>query len=259
MKESEICVDALKSWANENVLSLAHETRRREEETETINANMSKRQLNWLSFFKKKEELHDDAKRFRKGSCSGHVDGQNQLQEEVSAATASRVHRQLAKPGQEAGTAAAAGQVHRQPEQEPATVSQVDHQQQRVGTLASASPVQQPEQEASGTATSAGLQREDSEGEESALSVEECGTSSDSSGMGCTTVWTEAQLKVKQTYYPWLFREKSGFGCTTCKAVGTLGAEKTSGMKLAKEWVEYLLLSTAFPFQVLNVSADFLK
>ena len=93
---------------------------------------MSKRQLNFLSFFKKKEELHD-SKRVRKagdeGSCSGHVEGKNRLQQEASAA--SRVHPQLAKPGQEAGTVAAAGQVHRQPEQEPATalaVSQVDHQ-----------------------------------------------------------------------------------------------------------------------------------
>ncbi|KAK5848769.1 hypothetical protein PBY51_008462 [Eleginops maclovinus] len=157
---------------------------------------MSKRQLNLLSFFKKKEEVIDTSKRVRKastssdeGSCSGHVDGQNQ--EEVSAATASQLaNRQLAKPGQEAGTVSAAGQVHRQPEQEPATVGQVDHQQQPVGTLASTSPVQQLEQ-ASGTATS-GLQQEESVGEES---VEECGTSSDRSGMGCTTAWTEAQLK----------------------------------------------------------------
>jgi hypothetical protein len=206
---------------------------------------MSKRQLNLLSFFKKKEELHD-SKRVRKagdeGSCSGHVEGKNRLQQEASAA--SRVHPQLAKPGQEAGTVAAAGQVHRQPEQEPATalaVSQVDHQQpeQQAGTLASASPVQQPEQEA-GTAamTSAGSQEEDSEGEGSALSGE--GTS----GMGCT-VWTATQFKVKQSYYPWLLMKNTGFGCTTCKAVGTLGAEKTGGMKLAKDWVSCTVTSSA--------------
>ncbi|CAL8253687.1 unnamed protein product [Boreogadus saida] len=178
---------------------------------------MSKRQLNLLSFFKKKEALHD-SKRVRKagdeGSCSGHVEGKNRLQQEASAA--SRVHPQLAKPGQEAGTVAAAGQVHRQPEQEqePATalaVSQVDHQQpeQHAGTLASASPVQQPEQEA-GTAamTSAGSQEEDLEGEGSVLSGD--GTS----GMGCT-VWTATQFKVKQSYYPWLLMKNTGFGCTT--------------------------------------------
>ncbi|CAB1435171.1 unnamed protein product [Pleuronectes platessa] len=93
---------------------------------------MSKRQLNLLSFFKKKEELHDASKRIRKastsgdkGSCSGHVDEQNRLQQETSAATASHLHRQLAKPGQEAGTAAAAGQVARQPERELATAPAV--------------------------------------------------------------------------------------------------------------------------------------
>ncbi|CAB1429003.1 unnamed protein product [Pleuronectes platessa] len=58
-----------------------------------------------------KEELHDASKRVRKastsgdkGSCSGHVDEQNRLQQETSSATASQLHRQLAKPGQEAGT-----------------------------------------------------------------------------------------------------------------------------------------------------------
>ena len=115
------------------------------------------------------------------------------------------------------------------------------HQQpeQQAGTLASASPVQQPEQEA-GTATmaSAGSQEEDSEGEGSALSGD--GTS----GMGCT-VWTATQFKVKQSYYPWLLMKNTGFGCTTCKAVGTLGAEKTGGMKLAKECVSCTVTSSA--------------
>ncbi|CAB1412444.1 unnamed protein product [Pleuronectes platessa] len=79
-----------------------------------------------------KEELHDASKRVRKastsgdkGSCSGHVDEQNRLQQETSSATASQLHRQLAKPGQEAGTAAAAGQVARQPERELATAPAV--------------------------------------------------------------------------------------------------------------------------------------
>ena len=204
-----------------------------------MNANMSKRQLNLLSFFKKKEELHDASKRVRKastsgdkGSCSGHVGEQSRLQQETSAATASQLHRQLAKPGQEAGTTAAAGQVARQPERELATapaVSQVVHQQ--------------PEQQV-GTAASAGLiSQQDSEGEENALSGEECGTSSDRSGMECTL--TAAQFKVKQTYYPWLLMENSGLGCTTCKAVGTLGPEKTGGMKLAKEWVSCTVTSSA--------------
>ncbi|CAB1445621.1 unnamed protein product [Pleuronectes platessa] len=93
---------------------------------------MSKRQLNLLSFFKKKEELQDASKRVRKastsgdkGSCSGHVEEQNRLEQETSAVTASQLHRQLAKPGQEAGTAAAAGQVARQPERELATAPAV--------------------------------------------------------------------------------------------------------------------------------------
>ncbi|CAB1442355.1 unnamed protein product [Pleuronectes platessa] len=60
-----------------------------------------------------------------KGSCSGQVDEQNRLEQETSAATASQLHRQLAKPGQEAGTAAAAGQVARQPERELATAPAV--------------------------------------------------------------------------------------------------------------------------------------
>ncbi|CAB1424909.1 unnamed protein product [Pleuronectes platessa] len=133
---------------------------------------MSKRQLNLLSFFKKKEELHDASKRARKASTSGDEGScseQNRLQQETSAATASQLDRQLAKPGQEAGTAAAAGQVARQPERELATapaVSQVVHQQ--------------PEQQ-TGTAASAGLiSQQDSEGEENAFSGEDCGTSSDS-------------------------------------------------------------------------------
>ncbi|CAB1428684.1 unnamed protein product [Pleuronectes platessa] len=138
-----------------------------------FNANLSKRQLNLLSFFKKKEELHDASKRVRKastsgdkGSCSGHVDEQNRLQQETSATTASQLHRQLAKPGQEAGTAVAAGQVARQLERELATAPAVISQQ-------------------------------DSEGEENALSGEECGTSSDRSGMGCTL--TAAQFKDAKT------------------------------------------------------------
>ncbi|CAB1455153.1 unnamed protein product [Pleuronectes platessa] len=174
---------------------------------------------------RKKEELHDASKRARKASTNGDKGScseQNRLQQETSAATASQLDRQLAKPGQEAGTAAAAGQVARQPERELATapaVSQVVHQQ--------------PEQQ-TGTAASAGLiSQQDSEGEENAFSGEDCGTSSDRSGMGCTL--TAAQFKAKQTYYPWLLMENSGLGCTTCKAVGTLGPEKTGGMKLAKE------------------------
>ena len=68
------------------------------------------------------------------------------MQQEAGAATASRV--QLAE--QEAGAPAAAGPVHGQPKQEPATalpVSQVEHRQP-----------------------------DESEGEESVLSGEECGT-----------------------------------------------------------------------------------
>lgn len=48
------------------------------------------------------------------GSGSSHADGQNQLQQEASTATASQVHGQLAKPGREADSVAAAGQVYHQ-------------------------------------------------------------------------------------------------------------------------------------------------
>jgi len=47
------------------------------------------------------------------GSCSSHVN-ENRLQQQASAATSSRVHRQLAQPGQVAGDVAAASQVHHQ-------------------------------------------------------------------------------------------------------------------------------------------------
>lgn len=99
----------------------------------------------------------------------------------------------------------AADQVHCEVEQEPAAVpaiSQVVHQQpdQGAGILASARPAQQQEQE-DGPAALARLilQQGDSEGE-SALNSEECGTPSDRSGMGFTTIWTAAQ--VKRTNYP---------------------------------------------------------
>ncbi|XP_057691849.1 mitochondrial import receptor subunit TOM70-like [Corythoichthys intestinalis] len=109
----------------------------------------------------------------KQGSCSDHANSEKQVQQEVSAAAASQVHGQPSK--QEATTAAA--------------VSQVDHQQpeQQACTLASASPVKQPERKA-GSATSA-RSKEDPEGEESALTGEESGTSS-SDG-----VWTAAQFK----------------------------------------------------------------
>ena len=50
------------------------------------------------------------------GSCSVHANGQDQLQQGAGAAAASQVHGKLARPGQEAGTGAAAGQVQRQPQ-----------------------------------------------------------------------------------------------------------------------------------------------
>uniref|UniRef100_A0A672RKS2 HAT C-terminal dimerisation domain-containing protein n=1 Tax=Sinocyclocheilus grahami TaxID=75366 RepID=A0A672RKS2_SINGR len=45
--------------------------------------------------------------------------------------------------------------------------------------------------------------------------------------------------------YPWLVMYKSRLGCTTCKAVGSLGPEKTGGMKLAKEWIMCTVTSSA--------------
>uniref|UniRef100_A0A671MGA9 HAT C-terminal dimerisation domain-containing protein n=1 Tax=Sinocyclocheilus anshuiensis TaxID=1608454 RepID=A0A671MGA9_9TELE len=150
---------------------------------------MSKRQLNLLSFFKRKEE-NDDAKRTRsettlqEGGC-----GTEQVQDATGAVNE-----------QEAITAMA-----------PASQ---DQQQGEAGLHCSS----------------------DLEGEESACSGEEVGTSGDRSGMECT-IWTEAQFSVKQSCYPWLVMDKSRLGCTTCKAVGSLGPEKTGGMKLAKEWV----------------------
>uniref|UniRef100_A0A672PR30 HAT C-terminal dimerisation domain-containing protein n=1 Tax=Sinocyclocheilus grahami TaxID=75366 RepID=A0A672PR30_SINGR len=44
-------------------------------------------------------------------------------------------------------------------------------------------------------------------------------------------------LKQKKTLYPRLVMEGSHLGCTFCKKVGSLGPEKSAGMKLAKEWV----------------------
>ena len=72
------------------------------------------------SYYFSANMLHDASKGVRKastsgneGSCSGHVDVQNRLQQEASAATASQVHQEVAKLEQEAGTVATAGQVHR--------------------------------------------------------------------------------------------------------------------------------------------------
>ena len=39
--------------------------------------------------------------------------------------------------------------------------------------------------------------------------------------------------------------QNSKLGCTTCKKVGSLCPEKTGGMKLAKEWVECTVTSSA--------------
>lgn len=58
-------------------------------------------------------------------------------------------------------------------------------------------------------------------------------------------IWTEAQFKAKKGFFPWLTMDKTGLGCEICKKVGSLGAEKTSGMKLAKEWVSGSVTSSA--------------
>lgn len=121
---------------------------------------MSKRQLNLLSFVKKKEDSHNVSKRARM-ELATH---EQQVQQD---AAASQVHRQLEE--QEVGTSsaaavAAASQIHRQPEQE-------------LVTLAAAGHFQQQEEDVH--------RKSDSEGEESDLSGEESGT-------GCTTIWTTA-------------------------------------------------------------------
>ncbi|CAL9699762.1 unnamed protein product [Knipowitschia caucasica] len=185
---------------------------------------MSKRQLNLMSFFKKTDKSHDATKRVRK-AASGDASDQ---EEEASPATGDLVHSQPEWGADTAHPISHHVDPHQQPEQE-------------ASMEISASQVQQQE---AGTTTSTRFFHEASEGEERAVSGEECGSSSDRSG-GCATVWTAAQFKVKQSYYPWLLMDSSGLGCTICKAVGTLGPEKTGGMKLAKEWVSSTVASSS--------------
>uniref|UniRef100_A0A8C9X006 HAT C-terminal dimerisation domain-containing protein n=1 Tax=Sander lucioperca TaxID=283035 RepID=A0A8C9X006_SANLU len=45
--------------------------------------------------------------------------------------------------------------------------------------------------------------------------------------------------------YPWLTMDKTGLGCAICKKVGSLGPEKTAGVKLAKEWISGSVTSSA--------------
>lgn len=151
---------------------------------------MSKRQLNLLSFFKRKE---DDSKRTRIETT--HEDGGGTEQVQLATGTVS--------------------------EQEAAMADSQDQQQQG---------------EAAGLVCSS-----DSEGEED-TACSEVGTSGDR--LECA-IWTEAQFKIKQSCYPWLVMDKCRLGCTTCKAVGILGPEKTAGMKLAKEWVTCTVTSSA--------------
>uniref|UniRef100_A0AAV2K7M1 Uncharacterized protein n=1 Tax=Knipowitschia caucasica TaxID=637954 RepID=A0AAV2K7M1_KNICA len=169
-----------------------------------------------MYFFKKTDKSHDATKRVRK-AASGDASDQ---EEEASPATGDLVH----SPPEWGADTAHPISHHVDPHQQP---------EQEASMEISASQVQQQE---AGTTTSTRFFHEASEGEERALSGEECGSSSDRSG-GCATVWTAAQFKVKQSYYPWLLMDSSGLGCTICKTVGTLGPEKTGGMKLAKEWV----------------------
>ncbi|KAL1249596.1 hypothetical protein QQF64_020601 [Cirrhinus molitorella] len=70
-------------------------------------------------------------------------------------------------------------------------------------------------------------------------------TSADGESQKTGAIWTEAELKTKKTLYPWLVMEGSHLGCTVCKKVGSLGPEKSAGMKLAKEWVTCTVTSSA--------------
>ena len=61
----------------------------------------------------------------------------------------------------------------------------------------------------------------------------------------CGEIWTKEQFKEKQKTYPWLTVGKTGLGCATCKEVGSLGPDKTAGMRLVKEWVSGTVKSSA--------------
>ncbi|KAK0134200.1 E3 SUMO-protein ligase KIAA1586 [Merluccius polli] len=61
----------------------------------------------------------------------------------------------------------------------------------------------------------------------------------------CGEIWTKEQFKEKQKTYPWLTMGKTGLGCATCKKVGSLGPDKSAGMRLAKEWVSGTVKSSA--------------
>ncbi|KAK7162494.1 hypothetical protein R3I93_006722 [Phoxinus phoxinus] len=58
-------------------------------------------------------------------------------------------------------------------------------------------------------------------------------------------IWTDAQFTEKKKSYPWLIMDKTGLGCAICKKVGSLGPDKTAGMKLAKEWISGSVTSSA--------------
>ena len=62
-------------------------------------------------------------------------------------------------------------------------------------------------------------------------------------------IWTDAQFAQKKQNYPWLTMGTSGLGCAICKRVGSLGPEKTSGVKLAKEWLSGSVSSSAPDFK----------
>ncbi|XP_069507308.1 E3 SUMO-protein ligase KIAA1586-like isoform X1 [Ambystoma mexicanum] len=50
--------------------------------------------------------------------------------------------------------------------------------------------------------------------------------------------WKLDQKQYFQTKYPWLIVRGHTLGCSTCRQVNSLGAEKSHGMKLSKEWTE---------------------
>lgn len=56
---------------------------------------------------------------------------------------------------------------------------------------------------------------------------------------------TKEQMKEKQKTYPWLTMGKTGLGCATCKEAGSLGPDKSAGVRLVKEWVSGTVRSTA--------------
>lgn len=175
---------------------------------------MAKRQSNLLSFFKKRGDLQDGSKRARTASSATAEEGG---------------HRSASQAG--ATTAAMPPRREDEPPEAPAA-SQEDPPQEFNLELDDSSGIDSDDAPRPAMSQDQGQREEERD-------------SSDTEMAG--GIWTSAQFKKKRENYPWLLMKESGLGCATCKAVGvgSLGPEKTVGMKIAKEWVLCTILSSA--------------